>query len=310
MGFNIIGYPLTKTHEALSSFQGLTDEGSLIKVQDETGKFIIKNGSTWFSDIDSLQPGKGYYVNVSQNSSMNFGSLKSGKISTANEMLKSTAYFQKSFSGNPYLAMVFLVRNLAKSNLKLNAGDEIGIFDGTACVGSGVFDGTNSFGLSAGMADPISHTNGFNYGDTIHFQVWKPTEQILIKNITIIYLNNSPYVFAPLETAIIELQAQLVNVVPMITSEILEVKNYPNPFTSSTTFEFTVNETSNVTLEIFDLLGKKVTELVNQKYVSGSYSIVWNGINANGQFINPGIYVYCFRAGNFVSSKKLIFSGQ
>jgi hypothetical protein len=305
-GFNIIGYPLTKSQGASSSFQNLISEGSLIKVQDETGKFIIKNGASWYDGIDSLQPGKGYYVNVTQNTNINFGSLKSSNIIAGNEMLQGASYFQKAFEGNPYSSMNFVLRNLSKSNLKLNSGDEIGIFDGNTCVGNFVYDGSNIIGTSAGMCDQASQINGFTPGDTIKFQIWKPAEQTLIKNITAIYLNNSSSVFTSQGTAIVELQAQLMTSVPTV-QEGLELKNYPNPFVDYTSFEFTLDKKTNISLEIYDLQGRKVIELTNKPYEPGSYTLTWDGKNQNGQAINPGVYIYSYRAGSFVLSKKIIF---
>jgi len=306
LGFNIIGYPWTYKHDALSSFQTLTNEGSLIKVLDEAGKFIIKNGSNWFCGIDSLQPGKGYSVIVNRNTSINFGSLKSVEVVTS-EMSQSATYFHKTYTGKPYAPMNFILRNLSKSNLNLSVGDEIGIFDGTACVGNQVFDGTNIFGLSAGMMDPTSQISGFKPGDTIHFQIWKSIDQVLIKNITGIFLNNSSCIFASQGTAVIELQAQMATSEPVIKQDVLGLTNYPNPFIDYTSFEFSLNKNTMVSLEIYDLLGKKVTEITNQNYEQGVHSVIWNGTNQNGKTVNPGMYIYYFRAGNFISSKKIIF---
>jgi V8-like Glu-specific endopeptidase len=306
-GFNIIGYPLTKSHDALSSFQSLTNEGSLVKVQDETGNFILKNGSNWFSSIDSLEPGKGYYVNVNKNTSISFGSLKSGMVAVANETSQSGAYFQKSFSGNPYSSMNFVLRNLSKSNLNLTSGDEIGIFDGNACVGNFVYDGLDITGVSAGMKDQSSSINGFTPGDTIKFQIWKPADQVLIKNITAVFLNNSSGVYTSQGTALVELQAQLATLEPVIKKEALEIRNYPNPFVDNTTFEFTLSENTKVTLEIFDMLGKMIKEITNQEYELGVNTVMWDGTNQNGQKVNPGMYIYYFKAGNHISSNKIIY---
>ena len=304
-GFNIIGYPTTGSLEALSSFQSLTNEGSLIKVQDETGKFIKKAGSKWFCGIDSLRPGKGYYVSVNQNTSINFSSLKNSQVIAANEVSQSAIYFQKSFSGNPYSSMNFVIRNLSKSNLDLKNGDEIGIFDGNSCVGNFVYDGSNIIGLSAGMGDS-SLISGFTPGDTIKFQVWRSSDQVMLKNITAIFLNNSACIFASKGTAIVELQSQVATSEPVIKREALEIKNYPNPFVDYTTFEFSLDENINVSLEIFDMQGKKVNEITKRNYESGVHTVTWDGTNQNGQKVNPGMYIYYYTAGNSTTSKKII----
>lgn len=78
-------------------------------------------------------------------------------------------------------------------------------------------------------------------------------------------------------------------------------QNYPNPFNPSTVIEFSLPEdAANVKLSIFNLLGEKVTELVNSALTSGNYKFEWNA-----QDESAGIYFYELRAGNFVSLKKM-----
>lgn len=80
----------------------------------------------------------------------------------------------------------------------------------------------------------------------------------------------------------------------------------PSYFSSHTTFQFTVEQPNNVTLEIFNLSGKKVNQLINQHYTPGTYSLIWNGRNYKDEILSKGIYIYTFRAGNFASSQKLL----
>jgi hypothetical protein len=103
-----------------------------------------------------------------------------------------------------------------------------------------------------------------------------------------------------------ELQAPLI-ADPVISKEGggMEIKCYPNPFAEFTTFEFSINEKADVLLQIFDIQGKKIIELVNQHYNPGVYSVIWNGTNQSGQRVNPGMYIYNYRSGNFFSSKKI-----
>ncbi len=78
-------------------------------------------------------------------------------------------------------------------------------------------------------------------------------------------------------------------------------QNYPNPFNPSTTVQFSIPEANNVTLTIFNMLGQKVAELVNDKLEAGWYSYQWDGKNAAS-----GIYICELRTHNFVSMKKMI----
>jgi hypothetical protein len=79
-------------------------------------------------------------------------------------------------------------------------------------------------------------------------------------------------------------------------------QNYPNPFNPATTIKFSLPEAANVTLNIFNVLGQKVSELVNTNLEAGWYSYQWNA-NNNAS----GIYIYELRTDKFVSIKKMIF---
>lgn len=82
-------------------------------------------------------------------------------------------------------------------------------------------------------------------------------------------------------------------------------QNYPNPFNPTTTVKFTVPKghlKDNVSIRIYDLLGKEVSTLVNENgMAAGTYEITWHAEN-----FASGIYFYTLRAGNFTDTKKMI----
>ena len=67
-------------------------------------------------------------------------------------------------------------------------------------------------------------------------------------------------------------------------------QNYPNPFNPSTNFDYSINAPGNVKLEIYDILGNKINELVNEYQAAGNFSIKWNVNNSQGFFLPSGIY--------------------
>jgi hypothetical protein len=77
-------------------------------------------------------------------------------------------------------------------------------------------------------------------------------------------------------------------------------QNYPNPFNPSTTISFALPKSSDVTLKIYDLLGKEVAELVSQDLPPGHFSVRWQAD------VPSGIYIYRLQAGTFVSAKKMM----
>ena len=77
-------------------------------------------------------------------------------------------------------------------------------------------------------------------------------------------------------------------------------QNFPNPFNPSTSIQIPNPKTDFVTLEIFDLLGRKVATLVNEKLKAGLHTI-WNAVG-----LASGVYLYRLQAGDYMETKKLI----
>lgn len=78
-------------------------------------------------------------------------------------------------------------------------------------------------------------------------------------------------------------------------------QNFPNPFNPTTSIKFNVGERANVTLKVFDMLGREVATLVNEVKESGSYDV-----NFDAAKLASGTYVYKLTAGNFVETKKMV----
>ena len=79
------------------------------------------------------------------------------------------------------------------------------------------------------------------------------------------------------------------------------IQNYPNPFNPITTISYTIPQFSEVQLSVFDILGRKVANLVDEEKSAGSYRVKFNGSN-----LTSGIYLYKLQAGGFAETKKLI----
>ena len=91
---------------------------------------------------------------------------------------------------------------------------------------------------------------------------------------------------------------QTGSVVPLSFS--LE-QNYPNPFNPRTTIEFSVPQSGNVHLGVFNVLGQEVATLVSEYVQSGKHQASWD---ATG--VASGVYFYRLQAGGFVQSRKLV----
>jgi hypothetical protein len=78
-------------------------------------------------------------------------------------------------------------------------------------------------------------------------------------------------------------------------------QNFPNPFNPATRIDFSIPKLSNVRLSVYDITGKEVALLVNQKLDNGSYYYQFNG-----EKLSNGMYFYKLTAGDFSETKKMI----
>jgi hypothetical protein len=83
-------------------------------------------------------------------------------------------------------------------------------------------------------------------------------------------------------------------------------QNYPNPFNPSTTIKYAVPSRSRVTIEVFNVLGRKVRTLINEVKPAGFHTITWDGDNAAGRRVASGVYLYRFQAGDHIETRKML----
>jgi len=82
-------------------------------------------------------------------------------------------------------------------------------------------------------------------------------------------------------------------------------QNSPNPFTNATQIWFDVPEASHVTLQVFDLTGRKVRLLADSWYPTGSHHVGWDAKDSAGQSVAGGIFFVQLQAGRFTDTKRM-----
>lgn len=76
-------------------------------------------------------------------------------------------------------------------------------------------------------------------------------------------------------------------------------QNYPNPFNPSTTISYALPKASEVSIDVFDILGKRVASLVNQRKTAGNHTVQFQASN-----LSSGVYFYTLRVGGRVLKSK------
>lgn len=83
---------------------------------------------------------------------------------------------------------------------------------------------------------------------------------------------------------------------------------YPNPFSSSVSFELSGKANTPISVEIYNLKGQLISSLKDVFASSGELNLSWNGKDASGHYVNNGVYLYKATGQGFNHSGKLVLS--
>jgi len=89
----------------------------------------------------------------------------------------------------------------------------------------------------------------------------------------------------------------------VVPTEIKLYQNYPNPLNPDTNINFLINRDADVNLSLFDILGRKITTLVNKRLGKGKYTVRVNSSSLN---LSSGIYFYQLSTGENSITKKMV----
>ena len=300
-GWNIISYPYATMQDAKAMVQKLIDTGQLIKVMDESGKTIENFGAFggWVNSIGNFVPGKGYKVNVTGNCILTFPSNATKALAIVPEIIPST-HFIKVFTGNGLDHMNINLVGLETSGLKV--GDEIGIFDGSYCVGSATIGKdqliAGIFNIPASSNEnPAENINGFTTGHQVDLQLFRGDQSY---KLDVVKVGGSD-TFEKNGSLFVKVQANGLTSLRINHGENLFTV-YPNPFTSQITIEVWNSERTDVDVAIYNELGQRIKNLFKGSN-EGQLLLKWDGTNDSGHKVVPGIYL-C-RVNN--ETKKVFF---
>ncbi len=87
----------------------------------------------------------------------------------------------------------------------------------------------------------------------------------------------------------------------LVVNKFVLEQNYPNPFNPSTVIRYQTAEKSNVTLTVYNSIGRKISTLLNEVKPKGTFTIEFDGNN-----LPSGIYFFRLQAGTFTDTKKMV----
>jgi hypothetical protein len=221
------------------------------------------NGTNWTVKNGGLS-GSGLLVHsLASNASNIFAGTEGGIYLSTNS---GTNWISRGLTNLTVTQMIFIGSNLI------------------ATTSSGIYSSTNNglnwlnqytgFSIAPG-ASSIVYTNQYFFVGTVGQSVWRRDSSDIFTNLKIHYSG--------------------------LPDEYLLFQNYPNPFNPTTIIQYALPKFSFIKLEIFDMLGRKIETLVNEKQTAGVYETKFNA----SQYQN-GVYFYRLTAEGFRETKKMI----
>lgn len=83
-------------------------------------------------------------------------------------------------------------------------------------------------------------------------------------------------------------------------------QNYPNPFNPTTEIGFSLPHAAEVRLEVFNVMGQRVTVLADRAFEAGHQVVQWHGTDDHGSFVASGVYFYRLETRGFTETKKML----
>jgi hypothetical protein len=98
-----------------------------------------------------------------------------------------------------------------------------------------------------------------------------------------------------------------INVIDRVPTQYVLDQNYPNPFNPTTMITFGLPNQTNVTLEVYNILGMKVRTLIDgERMNAAKYSVEWDGKDNSGMAVPSGVYLYRIHTDKFSAAKKMV----
>ena len=214
--------------------------------------------------------------------------ISSGLTSTLDTVNK-LGYTFVNTNNNPHLGVCMLTNQ----NLNFKAINAAEVFNGfttqekwdalSGGISTPSYTGISCFVISAG---PVNINN--NDSVNVAFAIVKGNDLAGLKTNAITAKN---------KYGVIGIKP-ISNTVPMVYNL---YQNYPNPFNPSTTIKFDIPKQDFVNIKIYDMLGREVSEILNEKLNAGSYEV-----NFEAGSLSSGVYFYRIKAGGFADVKKLV----
>jgi len=208
--------------------------------------------------------------------------------------------------GLDYRAYIIVPYDITLSSLdeQLHSGDEIGVFTHNGiCAGAAVWNGVNDIMITVWGDRPDDNTiDGFLNGEPYNIRFWNSRKNR--EHLATVSYRDGNGVFQ--SRAVSQISSLSIDIALVVEKKnALEPfslrQNSPNPFNPVTAIPFSLTRETEISLEIYNVTGKKVCTLADGRYMAGEYEAIWNA-----SMFSSGVYYCRLKAEKYTRTGKML----
>ena len=300
-GWNWIGYlpdKMLSINDALASLAATATDGDLIKNQYT---FAAYTNSRWQGILESMIPGEGYMLRSDKGGILTYPGA-GGKMIHGPSMISARALVNSAPDWQV---------NAAAFEYSMNATSALTI-DGLPVVNGNTLLAAFINDECRGVSKPVFVKDKWMFfstiysdkaeDDSIQFKVYDPGSDLTREVNRKVEYRADKVIGTPAAPLVLWVGIPTgLEDDSELPGEFALEQNYPNPFNPVTTIRYALKQQEDVTLIIYDMLGKKVKVLVNETQEAGWYDVL-----VYARELASGVYIYRLRAGGFEKARKLV----
>ncbi|MCF7911157.1 MAG: tandem-95 repeat protein [Candidatus Cloacimonetes bacterium] len=280
-GWNLVAYVNQNAMDVETAFAELIDGGTLLKVKDIFSSYDPSLPSA-YNTLVNLEPGKGYYVRVSEPITFYYPGATRNLITSADEL--NDSIWEPVIYTNSMV--VYSQIEMTDSEGMILAG-----FAGEECRGVSRIRDYNGINISSLVINSEK-------AEEISFRIYDPKSRAVFEcNEVIISEPGEDYDRMPLLTVNMGEDEVIVNGLTNI---------YPNPFNPETSISFHLETDEMVSVKVYNVKGQLIKTILANELPAGDHIITWNGMNDRNTGCTSGVYFVSFSAGVIQEVQKVI----
>lgn len=305
-GWNWIGYSPQAAQPVGDALASLADasEGDVIKSQTQFAQF---SGSGWLGSLRTMEPGKGYKIQLGAAGTLTYTEPSSSSVATLPSVALSASEEQDTRLATPPAEWFATEGRFSRTMTLVAEPRSHARAEGLVVA---AFVQTDSTSEPRGMA-PVQMIDGsprafvvvqgeregevltLRFFDTQSGETMEAVEALRFEADAVEGTPNDPVVFRTQAVAEAEAAARLPDVFSLDG-------NFPNPAGDATTLRYALPEAVHVEIVVYDMLGRVIARPVDERQEAGHRALVFDS-----RSLASGVYVYRLRAGDFEASRQL-----